>query len=1009
MYSELESRKIEKIKEQSLDVDGDRELSKLNSIDIDQTVIKCVDLDLGENQKVYMEMLNIEDELIEHLDVGKMDSDRDLKEKLIKQKINELGVKMDEITRKIKEVKDQAIDCQTKAEKINQKIYQDHINGSTFKKLSSNYDKLQNEIKSYASDKEYQSLKKQKIPKDKLKKLEATFKEIQNKVDSLTSNLKELDTSKSKVATKFHPPLLDTKSLLSNASKNEETKYEESKAPLLEEEHCVVNKALIEKSIKKIGSQCDNLVKENNKGEKQGPEYEEEKTLKSKWDDSASPSTPAKDLAGVLENLEKADLGHIQSLVQIYLSNTILHGVIQEEINYRERKSQQSYTFNGKKKRAEHKKRMEKLILVKQNRVGDAQTCQAEIFGKLRVLNNMFIAYNMSKTTASKAVLNLIETNKIDKNLIKTLNDNWKGFQDLKSKIAESLITKEVPISYSQESHPIMKPKVSPPSSTESSKFLNGTSTKTEGAKNLESISKIRTELNFISRELSQCATSHASGGSRTDRAKSKEKHVEIQNTSDIKAIFKKLKKQIKDHNIDVKNQWEEHDKHYQSLLISLCDSTEKIKQELSDFIKGFEDLSCDKNKKEKGKDKNKLKNIEKFEELQGKIIKINSEINDSKAKFTKQKYHAFCKLESTVKVAKVKSIILESIKSKIKRQLTTCETELSKINNYEDESSNKVTYKNWDIEFKKLSKLNNEKTSAVVIPFNEQLRIENLPENLKKIANKAGDELTDACKHYKNAHFRLRTGLATLFPGGNLNINKIIAAVGPICLNESMEALMKKTVYSILDLMLDYNFKSILIPSFSTKDAEIPEGLYLRAMVEAIKKFIDDNSEEEKGRIVIILKSEDIIVKGSELNKIVENFKEYKFPSKIKEEEQNKLSETDKLKEPQHLIKLEEYEETKDERINSNQRSIKSLGEDTKDNSVVPVSEEEQNEECKNEKAINSDMSRIRSKSSEKEKKDIETKDSNESECKTYRPHNIRKLLKKNDEDYSSSDDGML
>lgn len=97
--------------------------------------------------------------------------------------------------------------------------------------------------------------------------------------------------------------------------------------------------------------------------------------------------------------------------------------------------------------------------------------------------------------------------------------------------------------------------------------------------------------------------------------------------------------------------------------------------------------------------------------------------------------------------------------------------------------------------------------TSAVVIPFNEQLRINYLDNEYKKLAKKADKELTKACTKYKNQHFRLRTGLATVFPAGKLEFNNIIAAVPPITNNESAAQLLKKVILSILDIMLDHEF----------------------------------------------------------------------------------------------------------------------------------------------------------------------------------------------------------
>jgi len=109
----------------------------------------------------------------------------------------------------------------------------------------------------------------------------------------------------------------------------------------------------------------------------------------------------------------------------------------------------------------------------------------------------------------------------------------------------------------------------------------------------------------------------------------------------------------------------------------------------------------------------------------------------------------------------------------------------------------------------------------------------------------RGGDELKKAAKNYKKENVRLRTGFATVFPSGKLKYDKVIAAVGPICDSridtKYDKQLMRKTIYSILDLFLDHEFSkyislinlgSVVIPSFCNETSGFPSRDYAKVVI---------------------------------------------------------------------------------------------------------------------------------------------------------------------------------
>ncbi|CAI2381720.1 unnamed protein product [Moneuplotes crassus] len=311
----------------------------------------------------------------------------------------------------------------------------------------------------------------------------------------------------------------------------------------------------------------------------------------------------------------------------------------------------------------------------------------------------------------------------------------------------------------------------------------------------------------------------------------------------------------------------------------------------------------------------------------------------------------------------KAQFLIWSSLELRVKGYESILLQEKKKLTeNFQKYCNSSVSTKHQDccIELKTQNNIEYQMTSATVIPFNEQLRIQYLDNEYKELVSNAGKELTEACTKYKNQHFRLRTGLATVFPAGNLEFNNIIAAVPPITNNESVPQLLEKVILSILDIMLDHEFQSIMIPTFCTEDSEISEEQYIAILLKTLKEYIDENEQEMRGKrigrfshfivymaiskilIVICFKTLPLPERDEQLDSLVK-----KYSKRVLKIEKTKIQREDKGIESSKGEKYyqDSREETKDEKVElSNCDSpIPSKQADDLENQIILLQEKKQ------------------------------------------------------------------
>ena len=104
-----------------------------------------------------------------------------------------------------------------------------------------------------------------------------------------------------------------------------------------------------------------------------------------------------------------------------------------------------------------------------------------------------------------------------------------------------------------------------------------------------------------------------------------------------------------------------------------------------------------------------------------------------------------------------------------------------------------------------------------------------------------------DESRKYIKENGRLPTSCAMVTSAGDLPCKAVIHAVGPR-FNEAAidhtfeEILMTKTITSILELVVENNYKSVSIPAISTGIFKFPLTRFAVVCTKAIKEFINKN-----------------------------------------------------------------------------------------------------------------------------------------------------------------------
>ena len=97
----------------------------------------------------------------------------------------------------------------------------------------------------------------------------------------------------------------------------------------------------------------------------------------------------------------------------------------------------------------------------------------------------------------------------------------------------------------------------------------------------------------------------------------------------------------------------------------------------------------------------------------------------------------------------------------------------------------------------------------------------------------------------------------------GSLPCKAVIHAVGPR-FNETAidhtfeEILMKKTITSILEIVVENDYKSVSIPAISTGIFKFPLTRFAVTCTKAIKEFVSNHEQDMKNRKIILCNFDD-------------------------------------------------------------------------------------------------------------------------------------------------------
>ena len=153
------------------------------------------------------------------------------------------------------------------------------------------------------------------------------------------------------------------------------------------------------------------------------------------------------------------------------------------------------------------------------------------------------------------------------------------------------------------------------------------------------------------------------------------------------------------------------------------------------------------------------------------------------------------------------------------------------------------------------------EVVDAIVNPANEQLN--HYGGIAYAIRWAGGDVISDESRKYIKENGSLPISWAMVTSAGDLPCKVVIHAVGPK-FNEAAidhtleEILMTNTITSILELVVDNNYKSVSIPIISTEILKFPSTRFAVICTKAIKEFISKNKNAMNNRKIILCNIDD-------------------------------------------------------------------------------------------------------------------------------------------------------
>ena len=180
----------------------------------------------------------------------------------------------------------------------------------------------------------------------------------------------------------------------------------------------------------------------------------------------------------------------------------------------------------------------------------------------------------------------------------------------------------------------------------------------------------------------------------------------------------------------------------------------------------------------------------------------------------------------------------------------------------------------------------------AIVNPANEQL--EHAGGAAYAILWAGGDIINEESRKYIRENGKLPTSCAIITSAGDLPCKAVIHVVGPK-FNETAidhtfeEILMEKTISSILEIVVEKDYKSVSIPAISTGIFKFPLTKFAVTCTKTIKKFVDDHIQEMKCRKIILCNFDDHTT-----NRLLEIVPQV---LQNEEENENKKSKKDKRK----------------------------------------------------------------------------------------------------------------
>jgi len=112
------------------------------------------------------------------------------------------------------------------------------------------------------------------------------------------------------------------------------------------------------------------------------------------------------------------------------------------------------------------------------------------------------------------------------------------------------------------------------------------------------------------------------------------------------------------------------------------------------------------------------------------------------------------------------------------------------------------------------------------------------------------GPAILDDCRKIRSRQGGCETGEAVITTGGNLPATHVIHTVGPVwrdAVPQEMDQLLANCYVNSLAIAKDKKLKRIAFPNISTGIYRFPKGRAAKVAIEAVRQFIETNSDIEE------------------------------------------------------------------------------------------------------------------------------------------------------------------